>query len=176
MLFYRTDIFADLHIDPPSTWEEFYETLNILQQNNLQVAIPETDSSQPGVSVGIATFNKFLYQSGESYFNEDLSATRFDSPKAVEAFEKWTELYTRYSLEREVNFYNRFPYRGGGDGDTAVYHVQSADGGGARNQRLVGYGARPGDATGGRKCQPFPDRYGDVVDPAQKLREKRNRR
>lgn len=108
MLFYRTDIFADLHIDPPSTWEEFYETLNILQQNNLQVAIPETDSSQPGVSVGIATFNKFLYQSGESYFNEDLSATRFDSPKAVEAFEKWTELYTRYSLEREVNFYNRF--------------------------------------------------------------------
>ena len=108
MLFYRTDVFADLGIEPPADWNAFYETLTVLQQNNLKVSIPETDSNQPGISMGIPTFDKFLYQSGSRYFRDDLSATRFDEPAAVEAFERWCELYTRYSVPREVNFFNRF--------------------------------------------------------------------
>lgn len=108
MLFYRTDIFESLGITPPGTWEEFYDVLTVLQQNNLQVAIPETSSVTPGISVGITTFDKFLYQSGGKYFNDDLSATLFDTNIAANAFIKWTELYTKYGLEREVNFYNRF--------------------------------------------------------------------
>ena len=108
MLFYRTDIFESLGITPPDTWEQFYDVLTVLQQNNLQVAIPETSSATPGISVGITTFDKFLYQSGGKYFNDDLSATLFDTNIAADAFIKWTELYTKYGLEREVNFYNRF--------------------------------------------------------------------
>lgn len=108
MLFYRTDIFSNLGIQPPESWEDFYEVLIILQQNNLKVAIPETDSSQPGISAGISTFDKFLYQSGGRYFNEGLSATRFEESAAVAAFERWCELYSRYSIPREVNFFNRF--------------------------------------------------------------------
>ena len=108
MLFYRTDIFESLGITPPNTWEQFYDVLSVLQQNNLQVAIPETSSATPGISVGITTFDKFLYQSGGKYFNDDLSSTLFDTNIAADAFIKWTQLYTKYGLEREVSFYNRF--------------------------------------------------------------------
>lgn len=108
MLFYRTDVFENLGIKPPNDWDEFYKALVILEQNNLQVAIPETNAAQPGISDGISTFNKFLYQSGGRYFNEDLSATRFNETVAVESFERWCELYTHYSVPRQVDFFNRF--------------------------------------------------------------------
>lgn len=108
MLFYRTDIFDSLGLQPPSTWEDFYEVLTVLQQNNLQVGIPETSSATPGISVGITTFDKFLYQAGGRYYNDTLSATEFDTNTAVEAFIRWTQLYTKYGLDREVSFYNRF--------------------------------------------------------------------
>ncbi len=108
MLFYRTDVFENLGIQPPEDWDDFYKALVILQQNNLQVAVPETNSAQPGISDGISTFNKFLYQSGGQYFNENLSATRFEDSVSVAAFERWCELYTRYSVPRQVDFFNRF--------------------------------------------------------------------
>ncbi len=108
MLFYRTDIFDSLGLTAPSTWDDFYEVLTVLQQNNLQVGIPETSSVTPGISVGIPTFDKFLYQTGGRYYNDDLSATEFGTNTAVEAFIRWTQLYTKYGLEREVSFYNRF--------------------------------------------------------------------
>lgn len=108
MLFYRTDIFENLGIKPPNDWDEFYKALVVLEQNNLQVAIPETNAAQPGISDGISTFNKFLYQNGGRYFNKDLSAARFDEAVAVESFERWCELYTRYSVPRQVDFFNRF--------------------------------------------------------------------
>ena len=108
MLFYRTDVFENLGIKPPNDWDEFYKALVVLEQNNLQVAIPETNAAQPGISDGISTFNKFLYQNGGRYFNKDLSAARFDEAVAVESFERWCELYTRYSVPRQVDFFNRF--------------------------------------------------------------------
>lgn len=114
MMFYRTDIFAELGLTPPDTWEEFYQVLAVLQKNNLEVGILETLSStgtttqNVGISAGIGFFDKLLYQNGGSYYTEDHSRTRFDTQVAYDAFRTWTELYTIYGLSRQFDFYSRF--------------------------------------------------------------------
>ena len=108
MLFYRTDIFEELDLTPPETWEDFYKMMQVLQNNNLQVGIGEIDPTNQGVSAGIAQFNKFLYQNGGQYYTDKLDRTLFDTDVAYEAFEKWAELYTKYKLDRSFDFFNRF--------------------------------------------------------------------
>ena len=108
VIFYRTDIFEELGITPPQTWDDFYEVLEILQRNNLQVGIPEINAANAGVSSGIATFQKFLLQNGGSYYNDDLSKTAFDSNIAKDAFYDWVQLYKKYGLDRSFDLYNRF--------------------------------------------------------------------
>ena len=114
MMFYRTDIFEELGIEPPQTWDEFYTTIAVLQKNNLQVGILETLTQNQGVnqnvgiSAGISTFDKFLYQNGGSYYTEDHSKTAFDQQVAYDSFKRWTELYTKYGLDRQFDFFNRF--------------------------------------------------------------------
>ncbi len=108
VLFYRTDVFEELGITPPSTWEEFYDVMRVIQSNNLLVAVPEINSVTAGVSASIGIFDKFLLQNGGTYYTEDNSKTAFDQNVAINAFEKWTELYTVYGLDRDLNFYNRF--------------------------------------------------------------------
>ena len=108
MLFYRTDIFAQLGLKVPQTWDDFYEVIEKLQSNNLHVGIQEMDRSNLAVSLGIGTFDKFLFQSGGTYYNDKLNKTLFSSDKANDAFEKLIKLYTDYGIDREFDFYNRF--------------------------------------------------------------------
>ena len=108
VIFYRTDIFEELGITPPQTWEDFYDVVETLQRNNLQVGIPEINAANAGVSSGIATFQKFLLQNGGSFYNEDLSKTAFDSNVAKDAFYDWVQLYKKYGLDRSFDLYNRF--------------------------------------------------------------------
>ena len=108
MLFYRKDIFKDLNITPPDTWEEFYEIIQTVQSNNLEVGIPEIDAANPGVSAGLSTFNRFLLQRGQNYYNDTQTETNFNSEEAYEAFGEWVGLYKTYGLERSFDFFNRF--------------------------------------------------------------------
>ena len=108
MLFYRTDIFSELNIQPPQTWDDFYKVLAVLQNDNLEVGIPEIDSANPGVSLGISTFNSFLFQNGGTYYNSKLSKTLFDQNVEYNAFKQWVDLYSKYGLDRSFDFFNRF--------------------------------------------------------------------
>ncbi len=108
MLFYRTDIFEELGLSAPETWEEFYAVIEVLQKYNLEVGVLETNSANAGVSSGISFFEKLLLQNGGTYYNESLSKTAFDTSAAYEAFTAWTELYSEYGLDRSFDFYNRF--------------------------------------------------------------------
>ena len=98
MLFYRTDVFEQLHIEVPETWEDFYKVIPIIQKQNLQI----------GFSEDLSLFAMFLMQRGGSYYKEDLSATGFDTPEAVAAFKEWSELYTKYSFPLYFDAFNRF--------------------------------------------------------------------
>jgi len=114
MLFYRTDIFKDLGLSVPNTWDDFYHVMAVLQKNNLQIGIPETLSAvglatqNVGLSAGIGFFDKLLYQNGGAYFNDDYTKTALDSQVAFDAFKKWTDLYVKYGLDRQFDFFNRF--------------------------------------------------------------------
>ena len=108
VMFYRTDVYEEYGLEVPQTWEDFYKIMEIFQKDNLSVGIPEINSANMGVSLGISTFNKFFLQSGGQYFNEAQSKVLFNTQLAYDAFEKWVELYTKYGLEREFNFYSRF--------------------------------------------------------------------
>ena len=108
LLFYRTDVFAELGLNVPDTWDEFYDVMEVLQKEQLLVGIPEINSANMGVSTGINTFYKFLIQSGEDYFNDTKTMVNFNSEKGYDAFYKWVELYREYGLPRQYDFYSRF--------------------------------------------------------------------
>ncbi len=94
MLFYRTDIFELLNIDPPNTWDDVYSIIAVLSANNMQFG---------GVS-----FDMLLYQLGGSYYNADGVSSALGTDAAVKAFKMWTEFYSDYGLPLSYNFLNRF--------------------------------------------------------------------
>jgi ABC-type glycerol-3-phosphate transport system substrate-binding protein len=115
MMFYRTDIFEELGLTPPKTWQEFEETVAQLQTKNMQVGISDL-------------FTTHLMQKGINVYNEDLSQTNFDKPEAVEAFEHSMQYFTHTGLPDVFDFYNRF--RSGempmGIQDISQYNMLSA--------------------------------------------------
>lgn len=98
MMFYRKDIFEELGLQVPNTWEEFYDVTLKIQKNKLQVGILE---DQWG-------FETFVFQRGQTFYTEDKSRTTFNTQKSLDGFRQWTELYTEYGLDRTFDFYNRF--------------------------------------------------------------------
>ena len=108
LMFYRTDVFRELGIKAPKTWDQFYRVMEVLQNSNLKVGIPEINSVNAGVSAGITTFDRFLIQNGGTYYTKKLDKTLFDQEVAYSAFEQWVELYSKYGLDRSFDFYSRF--------------------------------------------------------------------
>lgn len=109
MIFYRKDIFEQLGIEVPETWEDFYNVMEIIQMNNLSVGLPEIDTENMGVSASLSLFSALLMQNGcVNYYNEELTKTNFDSEIAFDAFTKWARIYTDYGVERDVNVFSRF--------------------------------------------------------------------
>ena len=112
MMFYRKDIFKELSIEPPQTWNDLYAIMPAIQRNNMQVGLPYTATdawSLIGMGMGAQNlFPTLLYQHGGRFYNEDLSRTGFDEPEAIAAFKEWTNFYTQHSFPLLYDFYNRF--------------------------------------------------------------------
>lgn len=98
MLFVRTDVFEELGLSVPETWDEVYEVATVLQRNNLEVGIPSN----------IGMFATLLLQNGGSFYNETLTATCFDDHTAIDAFSMWVGLFTKYDFPLTFDLYNRF--------------------------------------------------------------------
>ena len=112
MMFYRTDIFEELGISPPNTWEEFRAVISTIQRFNMEVGVPYTSVDAMGAAdAGLGVRNIFpalLMQNGGSVYTDDKSGTALGTPQAIDAFEQWCELYSQYGLPVSYNFYNRF--------------------------------------------------------------------
>ncbi len=112
VLFYRTDIFAELGLEPPDTWKAFLDIAAILQRYNLQAGIPYTQITEIWqTDAGIGALNLYptlLLQSGTTLYREDRAATTLSTPESIAAFRFWTDLYTQYKLPVTFDFYNRF--------------------------------------------------------------------
>lgn len=112
VMFYRTDILAELGMNPPQTWTEVFDDAAILQRKNMTVGLPYTAITASGaIDLGVGAkdlFPTLLMQYGGRYYNEDLTATALDSAEALAAFKTWTSFYTKYGFDLSYDFNTRF--------------------------------------------------------------------
>jgi ABC-type glycerol-3-phosphate transport system substrate-binding protein len=118
MLFYRSDVLSELGVDPETdlaTWDGLMNVLPVLQRNYMEVGLilPVMGGSSGVTSVSPVTeagntFAMLLLQQGVNYYNEDKTKTNFDTQEAVNAFEQWTEFYTKYSFSQTYDALTRF--------------------------------------------------------------------
>lgn len=97
MMFYRKDVFAELGIDIPRTWDDLLSAVPYLQYNNMIVGIPKE----------LGGYEMFLYQmGGELYADEGMRIN--NSNLALEAFDTMCSYFTQYSFPVTYDFANRF--------------------------------------------------------------------
>jgi ABC-type glycerol-3-phosphate transport system substrate-binding protein len=107
MMFYRIDIFNQLGITPPETWDELIRiTLPILNSNNLQAGIGPL--GQIANASGSSIFTNLLYQRGGQIYTDDLMRTTFESQLAFDCFRMGVDFYTDYQMPRDYNEISRF--------------------------------------------------------------------
>lgn len=95
MMFVRTDIFEQLGLAIPTTWDEIYDIAQVVQRNNMSLGV-------------VPSFATLLYQKGGSYYDEDMTRVLFDEDISVAAFKQQTEFYTKYDFPLSYDFVSRF--------------------------------------------------------------------
>ena len=110
MMFYRQDILNELGIEPPTTWSDFIKMLPILQQNNYGAFVPNAYLND-----GSGNLNFFLSMvmqyGGNPYTGEGNDygiSSGLGDKAAMEAFKDYTDFYTNYGMDKQMDFSNRF--------------------------------------------------------------------
>ena len=98
MLFYRADIFMDLGIQAPTTWEELLAIVPKLQANHMEVAFPTS----------LGGLNLFLYQMGGELYGDDGREIAIDTDLGLSAFEYLCQFFEQYRFPISYDFANRF--------------------------------------------------------------------
>ncbi len=106
MMFYRTDIFAELGISVPKTWEDFDDILPYIQANNMTVGLDSHLAETAPTTGGV--FYTFILQDGNLPYMENGTVTNFTEQYCINAFEKWTRYYLQYDLPTDYSWYTRF--------------------------------------------------------------------
>jgi len=95
MLFVRSDIFAQMGLNVPKTWDELLDLAPVLQRKNMHVGMG-------------ATFADLVFQFGGKYYNDDLTDVCFNDNADVEAFKFLTSMFTDYGFPLTYDFLTRF--------------------------------------------------------------------
>jgi len=98
MMFVRTDIFEELSLEIPKTWDELLLVAKILSLNNMEV----------GLSDSKTTLSMLTVQKDASFYNDSLDSTTFKTAKMQEIVTEWTDYYSKYSFPKTYSFFNRF--------------------------------------------------------------------
>ncbi len=114
MLFYRKDIFVDLGLEVPETWDDVEGVIRALSENQMEMGFSQ------------ALTQIYMYQSGLEWFKsaEDFEegisrddreylrtvgiASNLDANGALDAFQRTTEWFTLYGEPVAYDFANRF--------------------------------------------------------------------
>ncbi len=112
-LFYRTDIMEELDLDVPNTWDDVYSILPVLQEAGYDFCH----------NYGVGGYTPFLYQYGGDLYDIDGMTSALNTNAAYLAFREYADLYLKYNVVYQANFYMRF--KSGempiGIGDMALY-------------------------------------------------------
>lgn len=109
---YRKDIFKQLNLEVPNTWEELVDILPTLQRYGMNF-YHNIAAGGTGYKWFYQTAPMILQNKGELYVqNEDgLVKTGVDTKNSVKGLQLLGDLFTKYSLETSVNqFFNSFRY------------------------------------------------------------------
>ncbi|MDR2505457.1 MAG: extracellular solute-binding protein [Oscillospiraceae bacterium] len=104
VLYYRSDILAELGLAVPETWDDLIAMMPTIQGNSLSVGIPYPDIVNPNLSVLYA----MIYQNGGTIYDAGAEHTLIDDEAGVAAFKRYTQLYTNYGLPTIFDFASRF--------------------------------------------------------------------
>lgn len=107
MLFYRKDILRELDLSIPQTWDEVVAMLPVLQQHQLNFALPAPISDLM-VGIGMSSYAMFLFQNNGNFYNEEGTKALISTNEGINAFYDWTRFYKLYSLDISLDFPNRF--------------------------------------------------------------------
>lgn len=112
VMYIRTDIFEELNLRIPDTWQELMALLPILQANSLSIGLPYADGYVT-MNNGIGTINllpTLLAQQGIDIYREEggRTVTNLMIPAAYEAFNQWVSFYVQYDFNLYKDDFNRF--------------------------------------------------------------------
>ncbi|MFF2090550.1 extracellular solute-binding protein [Paenibacillus sp. NPDC058174] len=104
VMFYRTDIFENLGLTAPDTWEDLFKLLPTLQENGMTMSYPKAD------------FTTLFFQNGAEVYSPDGLQAQLTSEGGQYAFKRWTDLYKKYNLPIDIPaFFQHFR-----DGDIPI--------------------------------------------------------
>lgn len=110
MMFCRKDILGELGAAYPQTWEELYALIPALQEQGMEVGLPQPTTVQSGSdSTALNTlYAALLLQRGASVYDADNRLCVLDDLTAVNCFVEWAEYYTKYNFTKTYSAINRF--------------------------------------------------------------------
>ncbi len=94
-MFIRTDIFAELGLEIPQTWDEMRACIRKLVQENLEVGMPSS------------LLTTLLLQNDLSYFDDELNFV-LDGGQEIAVYEEFISFYREYNCEAYYDAVNRF--------------------------------------------------------------------
>ncbi len=97
-LFYRTDIFDTLGLEPPDTWDDVYNILPTLNNNGYNFCY----------NYAVAGYTPFLYQYGGDFYDANGMVSGLSTEQAYDGFMEYADLYLQYNFVYAANFYMRF--------------------------------------------------------------------
>lgn len=98
MMFYRADVFAQLGIEPPKTWDDLESVIGVLMSNHMEIAMP---TSLEGLKL-------FLYQMGGDLYANGGQTININSNVALSAFENLCSYFQQYRFPISYAFSSRF--------------------------------------------------------------------
>lgn len=112
MMFVREDIFNELGLEVPKSWEEFDNAAVTISRNNMLVGLPYTQvTTMEQVNVGagaLSIFPTLHLQKNQSLYTADYTTTDLLDKETIEVFSGWTNYYTKYGFPMTYDFFNRF--------------------------------------------------------------------
>lgn len=119
MLFYRKDLFVELGVDVPQTWDDVKDIIRALSENQLEMGFSQAMTQIRMYQTGEEWFTSsydYEYEDGtytidqndREYLRTVGIETNLGSNESLDAFQRMTEWFTLYGQPVSYDFANRF--------------------------------------------------------------------
>lgn len=112
VLYYRTDVFEELGVKVPETWDDVIALSFTLSKNNMEFGIPTDPGNMVTSNTSalnlVGMFMSTYKQRGLEIYTKDGKNCLLDTADSIETFRTFTNLFSNYGFPLTYNFSNRF--------------------------------------------------------------------